>query len=104
MLSNGVGCLNDADFEHFQALLDEDKEYQAENAADAPFKPGETVYVVGVDFLHGTSMPTHLINKPLTVIDCWRVPGLAGPSQWDVDVEGCDFCLRPENLSRTKPY
>ena len=58
---------------------------------DAPFAINQVVYlksVVGDNYI-----PTGMINKPMRVTKCWRVPLNEGePPTWDVTAEDPETC------------
>lgn len=90
----------------FEVRPDGSIEYlpQEETPPNAPYKPGEKVYIKSIDYGIGPMMPVRLINKQFTIDWCLPVECSDGEI-WDIGlVEEVEAILTQENICREKPY
>lgn len=68
------------------------------------YKVGEQVYLkkIGISNLDNW-IPTNLINKPLTIISITKIP-LNDKHLWDIELDGVNFCITSDDISKSKPF
>jgi hypothetical protein len=101
-LSNGVSCL-ESQAEYFNSIIKEDGDYQKANEKSAPFSIGEEVYIKKINLNNREGcLPVKFINKKLKVIGCYKIK--CDSDVWDIELDGCEYFLTQDCISRINPY
>lgn len=75
---------------------------------EAPYQPGDIVYLIRVRDGYGNGVPTDLINAPLKVQVCMRCP-VDNAEMWELDLlrpDGTDveYFIYSDDVVKTKPF
>lgn len=102
-LINGTYALQ-SQSDYFNNLIEEGVEYERKHAKDAPFSEDDIVYITHIPTTSSrNSIPTKFINKPMRVLECYKIP-CTDSDLWGIELEGCEFMLTSNCVSRTKPF
>lgn len=69
-----------------------------------PYEIGDKVYLKRIHISGFDNwLPTNLINKPLKIISISKIP-LNSKFLWDIELEGIEFIVSSDDISKNKPF
>jgi hypothetical protein len=87
-------------------LLEEFERYHkhvSTTPAEAPYQPGDIVYIKKISGLGNDMIPIEYINKPMKVESCFLAP-VDDAVIWELELEDFNFFIFADEVSTTKPY
>jgi hypothetical protein len=77
--------------------------YVSTTPAEAPYQPGDTVFIKAISGLDGKFIPPEYINKPMKVTSCFLAP-VDDAVMWELELEDFNFLIFADEVATEKPY